>query len=209
MEKKSPMNADEYSDAESTTKTTRTLHVQFDNWMWRHASIFDSDEKTPLYRVECHLRNPKLILHLVPGHNSSASSTRSTVTTGEASFHYLKNHIGIKLVHDSIKLTSRGTFKDGYTYPSPTRHGATMTWQSKSRGKYFDMVCLDETAMPVARVSLAMCKVKNAVKFELVSEDVMREGTARDEMVMTGLAVLQQRLCNWSATYGASSVAVA
>src|ERR1700722_3861588 len=115
----------EPSNAILTSDQTRTLVVRFDNWKWRKATIFDSDEKTELYRLECHLHKPQIIIERLLDNAPSPQSK------GEATFHALSSRIDIRLHDNDIQLISRGLMKDSYTYASAALNGAKMTWQSK------------------------------------------------------------------------------
>lgn len=170
-----------------TPNKTRTLTVQFDNWKWRKGTILDED-KTELYRVECHIRSPQIIIQPVL-ENISLSESR-----GEVTFHTLSSHIDLRLHNEDIKLISRGMLKDGYTYESPAQNGVKMTWQGKSKWDYLNLVCLNDKAMPVARISLTTWGTTKAGTIELAVVGVLNEGRERDEVILTGLAMLQLRL---------------
>ena len=175
-----------------TADQTRTLIVRFDNWKWRKATILESDENTKLYRIECHTRKPQIIMQ------SLLDNSASTDSSGDATFHTLSSRIDIRLHDQSIKLTSRGSLKDGYTYASPALNGAKMTWQSRSMGRDLNLVCLDERAIPVAQISMGSWSVTKAGTIELTGERVMNQGPVMDEIVLTGLAMMQQRLTRYA-----------
>lgn len=189
----------EPSNAILTSDQTRTLVVRFDNWKWRKATIFDLDEKTELYRLECHLRKPQIIME------SLLDNAPSPQSKGEATFHALSSRIDIRLHDNDIQLISQGLMKDSYTYASPALNGAKMTWQSKSRGRYFNLICLDERAIPVAQVSLGSWSVTKAGTIELAGERLMSHGPEVDEIILTALAMMQQRLTRYAATVAAVS----
>ncbi len=188
------------SDHISPPNEIRTLHVKFDNWKWRKASIFDSDQQIELYRLECHTPKPQIIM-LPPSSTSSQQPTPAPI--GEASFHSLTSRIDTTLHNrnHTIALTSRGALKDGFTYDSPAHNWAKLTWQSQTKWDYFKMVLLDETAMPVARIAHSSWSMTKAATIELLREKAGHEcdGELMDEIVLTGLAVLTKRLINYSA----------
>ncbi len=188
----------------STTNKPRTLQVQFDDWKWRKATIYDIDDKTELYQVECHLRKPHIVLLPI------ADDIETIKRRGEISMHTLSSRISLNLHGQSFDLTSCGIVKNGYTYTSSTGGGAKRTWKSKSRCGYFDLILVDEaTALTIARMSMSMWHVHKAVKIEFMDGKVMREDAAIDEVILTGLAVMQQRLVMYNASLGASSLATA
>jgi hypothetical protein len=173
---------------ESSLGQTRTLTIQFDNLKWRKATVLDSERKTELYRVESHVRNPQIIMH------SLLENVPSAESTGEATFHTLSSRIDIRLHGQEIELNSRGFLKDGYTYVSRARPGATMTWKSKSKLNYLELVCLDERAIPVARTSFPSWSLTSAGTIELAGEETVKRGREMDEIILTGLAMMQQRM---------------
>ncbi|KIN03545.1 hypothetical protein OIDMADRAFT_51505 [Oidiodendron maius Zn] len=181
---------------------TRSLIVQFDNWKWRNATILDANTKTVLYRLACHMRKPQLIMHSVLENENPA-----TDPTGDASFHSLSSRITIRLHGQDFDLTSRGMWKDGYTYASPTRNGEKMTWKGEKRQFDLNIVCLDEKALPVARTSFASWSMTKAGIIELADKNVMNEGPERDEIVLTALAMAQQRLTGYVSATSAAGVA--
>lgn len=194
--KKSIIVVERY-DIMSTIAQTRTLQVEFDNWKWRKATVSDLHEKAELYRVEFHVRKPQIIVQ------PTSQNDPTIKTIGEVTFHCLSSRIDIVLNGRDIELSSRGFWKDGYTYASPALDGARMTWQSRCRGGYFDLVCLNEAAMAVARAVLALGSVKKVATIEIMGGEAMIEGRGMDEMVLTGLAILQQRLTTYSASVAA------
>lgn len=171
---------------------SRKLAVEFDNWKWRKGSIFDADTRTELYRMESHMFSPQVVLYSV---RDGAPSPESR---GEASLHMMKSKINIRLHGQEIVLKPKpGFLKDGNTYVSPALKGATLTWQSKSKLNYLELLCLDENAMPVARVSLSNSfSLKKAGVIELAS--AVKSGPEMDEVVLTGLAMMQRRLMLFS-----------
>ncbi|RFU32942.1 hypothetical protein B7463_g3396, partial [Scytalidium lignicola] len=176
-------------EPERSTSQARTLHIQFDNWKWRKGTILDSDQKTELYRIECHTRAPQIIMY------SLRDSVQSPESRGEVTMHAMTSRMDIRIHNEDIKLTSRGILKDGHSYTSPALEGAKLTWQSKSKLDYLNLLCLDENAMPVARTSFANSwKATKGGTIELAGDGVVKDGRAMDKVVLTALAMIQQRL---------------
>ena len=188
----SSLNPVEAGTENYTAGQTRTLTVRFDNWKWRKATISGSDENAKLYRIECHMRKPQIILQ------SLLSNSASTEASGDASFHTLSSRIDIRLHDQRIELISRGSLKNVYTYVSHAFDGAKMTWQSRSIGRDFNIVCLDEKAIPVAQISLGSWSLTKAGTIELTGARVMNQGPEMDEIVLTGIAIMQQRLTTYA-----------
>jgi hypothetical protein len=74
-----------------------------------------------------------------------------------------------------------------------------MTWQSRSKGRDFNLVCLDDKAIAVAQISIGSWSITKAGTIELVGERVTRKGPLMDEIILTGLAMMQQRMVRQAA----------
>ena len=183
----------------------RTLQVHFDNWKWRKATIYDRNDKLELYRIECHVCKP----HIVLRGRSSEEKHASANVLGEASVHCLSSRISIDLQSERFELSSCGAFKNGYTYNSPSTGPAKRTWRSKNKCGYFDLLLVDEASRTLARICMSLWRLHKIAKFEIMDEDIARGGKALDEVLLTGLAVLQNRLTMYYATLGASAASAA
>ena len=187
----------------ATADQKRMLSIRFDNRKWRKGTIYEQNGETELYHVECHFRKPHIILQ------RTSRILASTEFKGRVTFHCLSSNIDFAMDNCNIKLLSHGILKNGYTFAFPISNGGRMTWKSTRKSKYLELTCLNETAMPAARISLAMFKTKKAATIELIGERNIKEGPDMDVLVLTGLAVLQQRLKTNNAMIDASAGSVA
>jgi hypothetical protein len=181
------------SNSHPSSHQVCTLEVRFDNWKWRKAAIVNPHEGNGLYRIECHLRSPQITIH------SLDDTSLPNTPIGDATFHTLSSRIDIRLHEHQIILSSSGLWKDAYTYTSPTLRGMKMTWQSRSKGRDFNLVCLDDKAIAVAQISIGSWSITKAGTIELVGERVTRKGPLMDEIILTGLAMMQQRMVRQAA----------
>lgn len=172
----------------SASHQTCILEVRFDNWKWRKAAIVNSHEGSELYHIECHWRSPQITMHSLDNKSSS------NALIGDATFHSLSSRIDIRLHEHRITLSSSGFWKDAYTFTSLALPGVKMTWQSRSKGRDFNLVCLDDRAVALAQISIGSWSVTKAGTIELVGERVSRKGPLMEEIIITGLAMMQQRM---------------
>lgn len=195
-EKKVPITADNELDTSSDDETldmksqsqqslNSRLHIEMDNWKWRKATIFGADKKTELFRAECHMRSPQLRLR-----NLSSSFGREDTAT----IHCMSSDIDITLQGQAIKLKSRGVFKDGWTYSSPTGNGVQLTWKTEDFWNCFTLVCQDAHGVTLARGTLRKASMKTAGKIEILDERVSNNPAAVHEFALFGMAVMQARI---------------
>lgn len=184
----------------ATIKQPRNMIIKFDDWKWRKASILDADLRTVMYRVEYHMRKPQIIMYPI--------SKGKAESRNEATLHYMSSLIDINMDGQAIALKSRGMLKDGYTFDSSARDGAKMTWHSHTWCGYFNLVCENEQSVPVARLSLAYLwsMTTAAATFQVLEKELLEDGQHLDEVLLTGLAMMQHRMTNYGATLGYSGV---
>lgn len=185
---------------------SRILQIHFDDWKWRKATVYDIDDKLELYRVECHMRKPHVILR---GNSSRENHDPAVNILGEASVHCLSSRISVKIQDQQFELSSCGAFRRGYKYGSPSAGNARREWRSKNKCGYFDLILIDETTTPIARITLSMWRLHKAAKIEIMSKDVWQANKALEEVILTGLVVMQNRLTMYNATLGASAISTA
>lgn len=192
--------ASSISIPQSVSGSARKLEIYYDNFKYRKATIFDSQQKeNALYTLEMHLRKPHLILYPC---GEPSTSTRAN----HASTHCMTSRIDVNVQGRNIDLVSNGYFKDGYTWRSPARNGERMSWKSKSAMGYFTIVCTNEQGTAVGRYSHSCWSFKKTGTFELMGERFTAPGVEMEEVLMTGLAMMYQRVTTYSATMGASAV---
>lgn len=125
-----------------------------------------------------------------------SASTRTPIAT--VIFHTLHSRIDT-IIHDSlITMTTHLSFKSVYTYASPALQGATLSW--KSRNTTFDLECVDEKGVVVARFHFSRLSMKKAGRLELVDVRVCDDGNVLlEELMVTGLAFAYYMQALWGA----------
>ena len=166
-----------------TQATTRTLHFYYETWRENSMSVTDSDKSTVLYVAKIRVRKPHMTFQR-PTTNADLAIV---------SFHILSSRIEITLHGQSVLLNSKGMFKNGYSFVSPTFRNETMTWKRDNCSTDIAMVCVDGADVPVARIAACNWSVKKLGKMELFGPKA-QSGDTLDEIVVTGLAVLQVAL---------------
>lgn len=168
--------------AHHTQSPSRVLHVCYDKWHLSPARILDSDKATLLYTTKLRSWKPHLRIYV------ASPTTADSTSVGSVSFHEFSSGIEAN-VHDvSMTLNSRGIFKCGHTYSSPAFGGACLTWKRQHHS--FDLVCLDEREVPIARLCFSCWSWSKLGRLELMSPDVA-SGPAMEEMLVTGLAMME------------------
>lgn len=76
-----------------------------------------------------------------------------------------------------------------YAYSDDETKPMTMTWESTSGLKRFDVICLDDKQMPVARVHADIWAAKKFAIIEFVGAKA-NDKAARDEIIVVGLTLL-------------------
>lgn len=198
----------------SQIEQSQRLVVNFDRTFSRHATVFNEDETTKLYKLVYHQTSPHMVMHSVNG-TEAASQSPSLNEIGTVEVHIIHSRIDFSLHGVQRSLGNRGMFKNGYDFQSRYARSTsgnflTLCWQSRQRLGYFDLACTDESSKPVAYLSWSN---KKTVRLELMMQNLdvgeKDKQRAMDELVLTGLAVMQQRLNNSIATYGVSAATAA
>ncbi|KAI9711062.1 MAG: hypothetical protein M1828_001989 [Chrysothrix sp. TS-e1954] len=167
---------------------TRTLHIYFENWLWRQANILDSDKTSVVYSVDCRLRRPQVTVR---------TPDRSII--GTAGFHLHTMRIDT-FVHDfNVSLKSLGLITDGYVYSSNARRDETITWKSLS-WNCFHLLCVDQAGKPLARFLFGKWSIKKGGTIELLDPSCAKDGPMMDEIIITGLTVIQARMMTYGMT---------
>ena len=142
-------------------------------------SVIDTDKSTVLYVAKFRVRRPQMTFQ----------RPTTNADLGTVSFHTLSSCIDVTLHDQSVRLTSKGTLKNGYSFVSQTFRNETMTWKREGGFKDLAMVCVDGEDVPVARIFASDWSVKELGKMELLGPKA-QSGDALDEIVVTGLAIL-------------------
>lgn len=176
------------AQAHHTQAPARTLHIDYGNCKATRIDITDSDEQKPLYNIKLKMTKPQMTFE--------SASTRTPIAT--VIFHTLHSRIDT-IIHDSlITMTTHLSFKSVYTYASPALQGATLSW--KSRNTTFDLECVDEKGVVVARFHFSRLSMKKAGRLELVDVRVCDDGNVLlEELMVTGLAFAYYMQALWGA----------
>jgi hypothetical protein len=157
------------------------LHVRYESWRKNELCILDADNNTTLYTIKLQMRKPQMTIESI--------STKAT--TGTVIFHTLTNRIETTVHNSPITLTSRGLLKNGHKWSSSRSGNVDMTWIT-NRGN-FNLVCLDEQALPVARFIFPNWSLRKAGTFEILAPE-MSQGAVMDEIIVTGLAMAEYNI---------------
>jgi hypothetical protein len=161
-------------------RTIRTLSISNHNWKG-NVRIVDASNTTPLYTVNWTIRKP---LHLTiswPDHDNNL---------GSITFHALTTRIDTMVHGHSIAIRPKGFLCKKLSYASPSFDNTTLTWQYQGHFKTFDLTCLTEDSLPVARISINVWGVKKMGTIEIYNESAS-SGPAMDEIVVTAFAVAE------------------
>ena len=77
-----------------------------------------------------------------------------------------------------------------FSYTSPSFDNTTLTWQYQGHFKTFDLTCLAEDSLPVARISIQVWGGKKLGTIEICDQRAS-SGPAMDEIVVTAFAVAE------------------
>ncbi|KAL9012365.1 MAG: hypothetical protein Q9173_002868 [Seirophora scorigena] len=157
--------------------SSRTLHVYYDGSNWGNGRILDTDKTIPLWLFRIHTKKPHLTI-------STAVPPSPVLTT--AVFHNFSWRIDLVIRGTPVTLSSRGAFKRGHAYQSPSLDGATLTW--KSQNLFTDLVCVDEKEATLAKFHLNCWSLSKCGRLELLRSNVTC-GYLTEEIVVTGMAM--------------------
>ena len=185
--------------AQDTFETIeRTLIISSHNWKG-HVRIFEANSTTLLYKVKWSIRKPlRLTMH-------SASHDHDL---GSITFHALTWRIDIVVHGLSIAMKPQGLLFRRFSYVSPSFDNTTLTWLYEGHLRTFDLTCLNNDNMPVARVSINPWGVQKLGTMKICSERAA-SGLAMDELVATGFAVMECWLILNASTLGSFGVIAA
>lgn len=167
-----------------TDTPTRTMKVQYENWKERTVTVVEPDSTTPTYTIAVRtIRKPHMTFRNALGQE-----------VGTANFHTLSSDIDTVVGKHELTMKMNSWRKGNYTYTSPAFAKSIITWESpNTTWRYYDLVCLDEQKMPLARftTSTDWSTVKVGT-LEILGERMATQ-EAMDEIAVTGLALAQYR----------------
>ena len=164
----------------SQPTSPRTLHLVSQRWGADPMNIFDTDNSTLLYTTSVSTFKPHFTVR-------SALSNAIIATVVD---HSLTARIDIILYNQPITLNFEAFWKGGQnSFTSLALPGEVFTWKERGEG----LVCTEKGGGMVAKFEEAGWSRKKIGKMELMGERV-REGYAMEEVVVTGLVMVQKGL---------------
>ena len=165
------------------TSSTRALHIYHPHGNPAKATIFDADKTTPLYTVKIRMLKPHLIV--------AAASSPAPIAT--ALFHDFRSHIDVVVRGTPLTLHSRGITESGHSYISPALGGEEVVWKRESMvGK--DMRCEDGNGSLLARFKFNSWAWKKCGTLEVMAAGA-DGGRAMEEIVVTGMVMMEHNVC--------------
>ena len=166
-----------HPQAYDTLAPARTVLVNCDNWKCTRFAITDSEAQTPLFNVKLGLLKPQMTF--------ASALTAEKIATVD--MHALHSRIDTTVRDRPITLTSHVLSKGVYTYTSSALQGATLTWKS-SKKLGFNLECVDEEGVVMARFHFISLSFKHVGRLELVGERGIGDEFF-EEIMVTGLAL--------------------
>ena len=148
----------------------------------------DEDKRTLLYEIDIRNRRPNMSFRKPALNNSNLATDNFNPLTGA---------IKVEVHNHSFKLESKNWKYCDLQWNSPTFVGRTLTWKRKTMWVVADIILTDENKMPLAKFTPSSCSMKKAGTIDLMDDGMRQE--AMDEIVITGLAVLQDTIYNAAA----------
>ncbi|KAI9793926.1 MAG: hypothetical protein M1816_007178 [Peltula sp. TS41687] len=188
---------------QNTTATgPRVLHVYHEGMIHRRTSILDSDKNTLLYSIE---QNSGSLFSSKPHMTIRAGA--STNVVGTITFHSISSAIDLVVHNQPIQLTSCGHFSSSHEFRSPSHGGATMKWKKDGILSGGDILCLDSNERVLARFDKNNWALAKSGRFEIVDPVLASGGRGLDELIVSGIAMLEYRRRKEAASGAGSGVA--
>ena len=176
-----------------TQAPSRLMNVVYEHYRTDRIRVLDADNTNTLYTMKLQMKKPHIVV--------KATSTETTI--GTANLHMFKGGIDTTVHDNSITLSKHGFFKSTYTWPSPALEGATLTWKFKNLG--VEILCLDEREIAIARFRFNNWSAKKCGTLEMLGPQA-DGGLLMDEILVTGLAVVEVILTIRNASRGVGAV---
>ncbi len=196
-EKLKPMDIDvqSVSSTECVSEEGRTLHVYHDNWKGRDGKIYDSDKKTVLYEIAQRNRKPQLTVRDPTSQQTVGTLDFATWTRKmEASLHGAK--FGLS--------TSKASWKSVDVHYDSPAFQQQMTWKRSTIWVVLAITLQSESGVDIARFEPVMAKRKFG-RVQLLQGDLTQDQI--DEIVFTGLGVMQDTYFHTTQNAGVAAVA--
>lgn len=117
----------------------------------------------------------------------AASSPDTELATVE--FHTIRPKVDI-FIHGEKLTISMKRLSYTATYESSSLH-KTLTWKSNSHWKTFDLDCIDDNSMLLAKISSTYYSCKRGSQIQFFGDAVGNNSVLISELIATGLAMAQ------------------
>lgn len=177
-----PSEISQSPSPERTKPPVLNVEMQWRKWK---AAVTEANNPTagPLYYTEFKTRSNNLIY--------KRAADNKTIGTG--TLHTFKIDADYELHGRKDTLVAQKRFRTVYTHRSlamsETDKPVTLTWTSDSDFKSWDLVCVDELQMPVARFMTNVWATKQYGRIEFTGPRAGSEAL-RDEIVVTGMTLV-------------------
>ena len=179
-----------YTASADMPSSSRLLHVYHSGITHRNTQILGPDKTTVLYTVKM---NKGSLFNSSKPHVAVYQGNTGTVV-GSATFQSFTREIEIVVHNNPIALSASGLFTKAYDWTSLATttggEGMRFKWKSDRTFNGGDMICLDQQDKVCAKFQNSMWALQKDGKFE-VGPSV--DGVLMDEIVVTGLAMLEAR----------------
>ena len=179
----------------SQPSAARTLHVCYESLTSRTVRILDSDESTLLYEVDYRVRKPQISLR----------KAGSSDVLGTVKFHRWSGASEVEL-HDQItEVKPKALMSYDLVFAStlPAFSDRKLTWERRYSWDSHEYILRDDSQSPVAYLHTHGWSTKKAARFELINSEM--EDTIVEEIIMTGLVVVQVALMKGSSAVAAAA----
>ena len=191
-----------YTVSADMPSSSLLLHVYHSGITHRNTQILGPDKTTVLYTVKM---NKGSLLSSSKPHVAVYQGDTGTVV-GSATFHSFTREIEIVIHNNPIALSASGLITKAYEWTSlatTTTGGERMRYKWKSDRAFNggDLICLDQQNKMCAKFQNSMWALQKDGKFEV---GPFVDGTLMDEIIVTGLAMLEARRRRAAAARGLS-----
>ncbi|KAK5096133.1 hypothetical protein LTS08_007739 [Lithohypha guttulata] len=195
-------------------ETTQTLHVKFKDWKLSTAHLYPTDASgtsstpEPLYIVESHLRKPNLRM-FTNVDNGSAVLSSDRAPFANVIFHSFSSTTDIDLNGTNIGLKAKSRWKGNEWLFDSISFAKTLAWKTQISWTKQSWVCMDERALPLARVTVNGFAWKDIGKFEILNPESLTQAMV-EELIVTGMTMaFWTIMTNRNASTASSSAASA
>jgi hypothetical protein len=161
---------------------SRTLKVEYTRWTLTRLRIYDPATSRNIYEAKIQWLKQKMAF-TKPG----TTDPFATVKLHNLTPRWTVQFDGMAPLLISLK----GVMNYEATHESPTLQNARLTWKCKYHFKTMDLECRDENSVMIARMQANIWKFKKICTIEFFGGEIAANGPVMDELVVTGLAMLE------------------